>query len=155
MLIISGATVNADGAGDADAAAEAAGVGIGVDVDAGVGVDVGVGVGCVAPAGNTVTNASALRPPSTVVTVMVAVPGLTALTTPSFTVATDKSEVLQVTDLLLADSGRTFAVKASLSPGANVSVSLLSVTPVTGTDAADDITFSSAVFRTRIRSPPE
>ena len=55
-------------------------------------------------------------PPSTVVTVIVAVPALTAVTTPSATVATASLLDIHVTALLVALSGVTVAVRANISP---------------------------------------
>ena len=71
-------------------------------------------------------------PPSSVVTVIVAVPAATAVTVPLETVATLSSLDDQVTVLFAAVDGATVAVSVSVSPTLRSSVFLLSVTPVTG-----------------------
>ena len=86
----------------------------------------------------TVTVQVAVFPPSSVVTVMVAVPALLAVTVPSVsTVATLVSLLAQVTFLLVALSGVMVAVRASVSPSVRLKVVLSSVTPVTGTTAVN------------------
>ena len=67
----------------------------------------------------TVTLQVAVLPPSSVVTVIVVVPGLSAITTPSFTVATAVLLLLQVTFLLVAFSGFIVTVKVVVSPSVN------------------------------------
>jgi hypothetical protein len=63
---------------------------------------------------------------------MVAVPTLTAVTLPNCdTVATELSEELQVTLVLVALLGITVLVNVSLFVSSNVRVSLLRVMPVT------------------------
>ena len=64
--------------------------------------------------------------------VIVAFPFATAVTTPSVTVATPVSLLVQVTVLSKAFSGRTVAVRVSVSPVIRVNSVLLSVTLVTG-----------------------
>ena len=65
----------------------------------------------------TVTVHAAVFPPSTVVTVIVAVPAATPVTSPDeFTVAIAFEEDDQVTDLLSAFAGRTVAVSVSVPP---------------------------------------
>jgi hypothetical protein len=64
--------------------------------------------------------------------VMVAVPTLWAVTTPSLTLATDPSVLDQVTVLSVASSGFTVAVRVTVSPAFKVALGLLSVTLVTG-----------------------
>ena len=64
--------------------------------------------------------------------VMVAEPTLIAMTTPLFTVATDASDVLQVTVLSVASLGLTVAVSVSDSPTFKVAEVLFNVTLVTG-----------------------
>ena len=81
----------------------------------------------------TVTVQLAVLPPSAVVTVMVAVPGATAVTLPfSSTVAIFPSLVVHFTALLAALLGATVAVRVSLPPAVRAKVFLFSVTPVTG-----------------------
>ena len=82
----------------------------------------------------TVTSQIASKFPSSVSTVIVAVPADTAVTLPlSLTVATSGSSLLQLTFGLVASSGSTVAVRVALSPSFNSSVSSLKVTPVTST----------------------
>ena len=64
----------------------------------------------------TVTVQVAVFVPSAVVTVMTAVPGATAVTTPFSTVATLGLLLVQVTVLSVALSGATVAVRVSVSP---------------------------------------
>jgi hypothetical protein len=65
---------------------------------------------------------------------MVAVPALTAVTTPSATVAMVASLVVQMTPVLLvALAGRTVATKVTVSPSLRVAVVLSKVTDSTGT----------------------
>ena len=63
--------------------------------------------------------------------VMVAVPGLTAFTVPSVTVATWVSELVQVTLGFVAFEGRTAALRSWLSPSTRESVAGVTVTDVT------------------------
>ena len=82
----------------------------------------------------TVTAQVAVLLPSAVVTVIVAVPDATAVTFPAVeTVATLVLLLLQVTFLFVALLGETVAVSVSVAFGANVSVVLFRLTPVTGT----------------------
>lgn len=67
------------------------------------------------------------------VTVMVAVPSLTALTTPLFTVATLGLSLLHVTFLLVALFGSTVAISVPVPPSIRFNVLVFSDTPVTGT----------------------
>ena len=69
----------------------------------------------------TVTAQDALTSPSAVLTEMVAEPGATARTTPSFTVATVASEVDQTTVLSDASSGTTVTERWASSPSVSVS----------------------------------
>ena len=78
----------------------------------------------------TVTEHDAVLP-LLVVTVIIAVPLPIAVTFPSSTVATDRSELVHVTDLSVALLGKTVAVSVSLSPISNVKDVLLSDTEVT------------------------
>ena len=85
----------------------------------------------------TVTEHVAVFPPSAVVTVIVAVPGATADTTPALsTVATDGSSDEKVTVLFAAFVGNTVAVKNPFVPDTRLSVVLFNVTSVTGTGGA-------------------
>lgn len=63
---------------------------------------------------------------------MVALPSLTAVTTPFATVATPSSLLVQVTVLSVAVSGVTVAVILAVPPGSRFSADGLRVTPVTG-----------------------
>ena len=78
--------------------------------------------------------------------VMVAVPAFTAVTFPSFTVATDVFEELHVTVLSVASSGFTVAVSVASSPSVNSSVVLSSVTEVTATNGFSTVTEQVADF---------
>ena len=79
----------------------------------------------------TVITHVALQLPA--VAVMVALPAPTAVTLPSFTVATVLSEVVQVTVFTVAFSGRTVAVRVRLPPISISAVVLSSCTSFTGT----------------------
>lgn len=83
----------------------------------------------------TVTEQVAVKLPSSVVTVMVAVPAATAVTLPVLsTVATLVSLEDQVTFLLVALAGFTVATRVAVAPPTvRVSVLWSRVTPVTGT----------------------
>ena len=82
----------------------------------------------------TVTEHVAVLLPSFVLTVIVAVPDATAVTFPEeLTVATLVLLLLQLTFLFVAFDGVTVAVSVSVAFGANVSVVLFRLTPVTGT----------------------
>ena len=84
----------------------------------------------------TVTRQIAVMPPSAVVTVMVAVPGATAVTLPlPSTVATDKLSLLHVTFLLVASLGVMVALRITVPPTVRLALVLFSVTPVTETVA--------------------
>ena len=72
--------------------------------------------------------------------VMVAVPAFTAVTLPSFTVATAVSDELHVTVLSVASSGFTVAVSVASSPSVNSSVVLSSVTEVTAMKGFSTVT---------------
>ena len=84
----------------------------------------------------TVTVHVAVLPPSTVVTVMVAVPAPTGVTLPSTTVTTEGLSLVHVTALLVALSGNTVAVRVFASPP-TVSARVVGsrVTPVTAMGA--------------------
>ena len=80
----------------------------------------------------TVTTQVAVLLPSSVVAVMVAVPGATAVTLPLVsTVATPGALLSQVTDLSVALSGVMAAIRVSLLPTSRVKLVLFSSTLVT------------------------
>ena len=81
----------------------------------------------------TVTLQVAVKPPSSVLAVIVAVPSATAVTTPLSTVATLSSELLHVTVATVALDGTTAAVNVPVVPSFNSNVSGPTETPVTGT----------------------
>jgi len=75
--------------------------------------------------------------PSTVVTVIVAIPALTPTTFPlEETVATVGSLVVQVTLLLVALVGAMISFKLTLAPTFTVALLLFRLTPVTGIGGA-------------------
>ena len=85
----------------------------------------------------TVTAQVAVKLPSVVVTVMVAVPTATAVTLPSAsTVATVSSSEVQVTLLSVASSGRTVAVRVAVPPSTSERVAGARVTSVTATGSS-------------------
>ena len=77
--------------------------------------------------------------------VMVAVPALTAVTTPSLTVATVSSEEVHVTVLSVALSGVTVALRVVVSPTVSAAVVLSRVTFSTATTLAFTVTVQVAV----------
>jgi hypothetical protein len=82
----------------------------------------------------TVTIQVAVCPPSAVLTVIVALPGATAVTTPLFTVAMPEGLIDHVTFLLRASEGATVGVRVPVEPPTlRARVVLSSVTPVAGT----------------------
>jgi len=81
----------------------------------------------------TITVQVAVFLPSSVVTVIVAVPDETAVTTPPITVATAGLLEVHVTVLLVALPGATVAVRVSVFPGDILVLGLFNDTPVTGT----------------------
>ena len=82
----------------------------------------------------TVTVHDAVKPPSAVFTVIVAVPAPTALTWPDWlTVATASLLLVQVTALFVALDGATVAVSCLVFPMTSSMLFVSSVTPVTGT----------------------
>ena len=94
----------------------------------------------------TVTSQVSVNSPSSVVTVIFAVPAVTAVTLPfSSTFATSALSLLQLTFLLLAPSGATVAVSTALSPVSISSVFLSRVTPVTGVSCSSTVTSQVAV----------
>ena len=78
--------------------------------------------------------------------VMVAVPAVTAVTLPSFTVATAAFEELQVTVLSVASSGFTVAVSVYSPPSVSSNFVLSKVMEVTATVAFLTVTAQIAVF---------
>ena len=78
--------------------------------------------------------------------VMTAVPALRAFTLPSATEATVASEVVQVTVLSVALSGRTVAMSVASSPSTRLSVVLSRVMEVTGSNVAVTVTEHVAVL---------
>ena len=82
---------------------------------------------------DTVTALVAVKPPSWVVTVMVALPAATAVTSPEeFTVATEVLPDVQLTVLFVALEGATVAVSCCVPPGLSDTVTGDTDTPVTG-----------------------
>ena len=91
----------------------------------------------------TVTMQEALKLPSLVVTVIVVVPFLSGVTTPSFTVATVLSLLDQVTFLFVAVSGEKIGVSVKVpSPVPMLAVSLSSVMPVKRTVSYADFSWN-------------
>ena len=90
----------------------------------------------------TVTAQVAVKPPSLVVAVMVAVPRLLPVTVPSAaTEATLLLEELQLTLSSEAVAGRTDALRTAVAPGMIWSFVLLMVTPVAGTFGASALVY--------------
>ena len=96
----------------------------------------------------TVTAHSAVKPPSAVLTVIVAVPCSTAVTTPFKTVATFSSEVDHVTVLTSASAGVIVSVSVTVSPFARETAVLSRETPVTGTATSFGVTVNVIVSLT-------
>jgi len=93
----------------------------------------------------TVTLQAAVLPPSAVVTVIVAVPAATAVTTPLVdTAAVAVLLLLHVTFLFAALEGATVAVRVSVLPTVRMADDLLRVTPLTGTGLT--VTVQAAVL---------
>ena len=80
----------------------------------------------------TVTSQVAVLPPSSVLTVIVALPAFNAVTLPFDTDATVPLLDVQVTFLFVALSGLTVAVRVSSSPSVRVADDLSNDTDVTG-----------------------
>jgi hypothetical protein len=95
---------------------------------------------------STFTEQVAVLPPSTVVTVMVAVPPATAVTVPPLTVATSMSLLDQVMDLFVALAGRTVAVSVSLSPTVSVRDDVFNTTPLTDVSSSAPLIMSIAAL---------
>ena len=94
----------------------------------------------------TVTSHVAAFPAYSVLTVIVAVPGLTAVTTPSSTVATELSLLLQATFLFVALSGVTVAVRVTIFPTTISQEVISKVTVATGIVRTSTVTSHVAVF---------
>ncbi len=103
---------------------------------------------------------ASVKLPSTVVTVIVALPACTPTTRPAaLTVATELSLVNHVTFWLVALEGAIVADNCSLPPTATVAAVLFKLTPVTNTHVAETATsqvavkFPSAVFTVIVALP--
>ena len=94
----------------------------------------------------TVTSQVAVLPPSSVFTVMVALPAFIAVTLPFDTEATELLLDDHVTFLFVALSGLTVAVRVSSSPSVRVADDLSNVTPVTGYTLAFTVTSQVAAL---------
>ena len=94
---------------------------------------------------STVTLQVAVLPPSLVLTVMVAVPGLPARISPLSTATTGGSLDVQVTLLSVAFAGVTVAVRVAFSPDFSVSSVLSRLMPVTATVLALTVMVTVAV----------
>ena len=95
----------------------------------------------------TATEHTAVSAPSTVFTVIIAVPAAFAVTTPEEdTVATAVLSDVHVTDLFVAFDGFTVAVNACVSPSVIVRLVLSRLTPVTGITFALTVTSHTAVL---------
>lgn len=81
----------------------------------------------------TVTMQASVKPPSSVLAVIVAVPSATAVTMPSSIVATPSFELLHTTVVTVALEGTTAAVNVPVVPSFNSNAVGLTVTPVTET----------------------
>ena len=90
--------------------------------------------------GKTVTTHSAFALPQAAV--MVALPSFTAVTTPSFTVATASLEDVH-TSVSVVFSGATVAARVAFSVGCRLSAVSFSVTPVAGTASRVSSMYSS------------
>ena len=99
------------------------------------------------PLALTVTAQLALFAPSLVVTVTAVVPGALATTLPlSSTLATEGSELLQLTSLSVASAGDTVAVRVASSPTSRLSSLLSRLTLSTATAFASTVTAQVAVL---------
>ena len=86
----------------------------------------------------TVTMQVSVKPPSAVLTVIVAVPGATAVTRPfSSTVAALVLLDVHVTDLFVASAGSTAAASGAVEPDVSDRLASPRETPVTGTASED------------------
>ena len=93
---------------------------------------------------STVTAQAASFSPA--LAVMVALPGATAFTLPASTVATEASEVLQVTPGSVASAGRTVADKVASSPSTNVRAGWFKAMELTGINRFSTVTVQVASF---------
>lgn len=99
------------------------------------------------PANCTVTVHVAVLLPSTVLTVIIACPAASGVTTPFATVATVSLFDAHVTSLFVASAGNTVAVSVSAAPPAvNVKVSGSTVTSVTAHTASLTVTVAVPDF---------
>jgi hypothetical protein len=95
----------------------------------------------------TVTEHVSVYPPSAVLTVIIALPAETPVTTPDvLTEATAALLLLHVTLLFVAVAGTTFAVRACVVPTPIVAVFGETVTPVTGTYVEVTVTTQTSAY---------
>jgi hypothetical protein len=94
----------------------------------------------------TVTEQVAVWPPSFVVTVIVALPALTAVTVPFETLATEVLLLFHVIFLFVALVGATVAVSVSVPPTIRLEDDLFKVTPVTETEVEMTVIAQVAVL---------
>jgi len=102
--------------------------------------------GGVDPVKETVTLQVAVLPPSAVVTVMVAVPAVLAITIPFTTVATLLLLLLHVTFRFVALEGKIVGVRVSVLLTARAVDVLFRLTPITATAVALTVTVQNAVL---------
>ena len=105
----------------------------------------------------TVTEHVAIFPPSSDFTVIVALPGLIAVTTPSFTDATDELLDDHITFWFSAFEGDTVAIRVCVSPSTSVIDVEFSVTAETAIGAGSSVQLikpnvSITKFRTLIKN---
>ena len=101
---------------------------------------------------STVTLQLACLFPSSVVTVIIAVPSFLAVITPFSTVATSSLFELHVMFLFVAFSGITVAVRVSVSPSFIVVCSLFNFTSVTGVLVVSSVlSLSDAIIKFLIK----
>ena len=93
---------------------------------------------------STVTSQVAVFSPA--LAVMVAIPGFKVFTLPASTVATEASEVLQVTLGSVASAGRTVADNTASSPSTRVKAVLYKAMELTGMNFFSTVTSQVAVF---------
>ena len=106
----------------------------------------------------TTTSHVAVWLPSSVVTVMVAVPPDTAVTVPFSTVATDVLFELHLTFWFVASEGRTVAVKVAVAPLTKGNSVCESVTPVADTVTVTShvaVWLPSSVVAVMVAAPPD
>ena len=95
--------------------------------------EIPLSTGVSSPFSLTVTEQVAVLPPLTVVTVIVALPGDTATTVPSLTLATPLSLLDHLTLLSVASDGSTLAVRMALCPTSRLILVGDTLTPLTAT----------------------